>query len=179
MGGRIARRLLGGGHGVTGYSRPQGKGRWLLEAGMSWADPPRQAAQVADIVFTMVTDTGALQAVTSGPDGLIAGLGGGKVYVDMSTVSSASSRALATAVAARGAAMLDAPVSGSVSTLEEGRLSIMVGGDRQTFERVKPILLAIGPTVTYIGGNGSAGALEKWSHPHMGPPILAVTPGGD
>jgi 3-hydroxyisobutyrate dehydrogenase-like beta-hydroxyacid dehydrogenase len=144
---------------------------------MSWADTPRQAAQAADVVFTMVTDTAALQAVTSGPDGLIAGLGGGKVYVDMSTVSPASSRALAAAVAARGAAMLDAPVSGSVSTLEEGRLSIMVGGDRQTFERVKPILLAIGPTVTYIGGNGSAVLMKIATNLNLATQILAFSEG--
>ncbi len=175
MGGRIARRLLAAGHRVTGYNRTKAKARWLLEAGMSWADTPRQAAQAADVIFTMVTDTGALQAVTSGPDGLIAGLGGGKVYVDMSTVSSASSRALATAVAARGAAMLDAPVSGSVSTLEEGRLSIMVGGDRQTFERVKPILLAIGPTVTYMGENGSAVLMKIATNLNLATQILAFS----
>ncbi len=175
MGGRIARRLLAAGHRVTGYNRTKAKARWLLEAGMSWGDTPRQAAQAADVIFTMVTDTGALQAVTSGPDGLIAGLGGGKVYVDMSTVSSASSRALATAVAARGAAMLDAPVSGSVSTLEEGRLSIMVGGDRQTFERVKPILLAIGPTVTYMGENGSAVLMKIATNLNLATQILAFS----
>lgn len=177
MGGRIARRLLAAGHRVTGYNRTKEKAQWLLEAGMSWADTPRQAAQAADVVFSMVTDTGALEAVTSGPDGLIAGLGAGKVYVDMSTVSVASSRALATTVAARGAMMLDAPVSGSVSTLEEGRLSIMVGGDRQIFERVKPILLTIGPTVTYMGDNGSAVLMKIATNLNLATQVLAFSEG--
>lgn len=177
MGGRIARRLLASGHRVTGYNRTKEKAQWLLQAGMSWADSPRQAAQAADVVFSMVTDTGALEAVTSGPDGLIAGLGAGKVYVDMSTVSVASSRALATAVAARGAAMLDAPVSGSVSTLEEGRLSIMVGGDRQIFERVNPILLTIGPTVTYMGDNGSAVLMKIATNLNLATQVLAFSEG--
>jgi 3-hydroxyisobutyrate dehydrogenase-like beta-hydroxyacid dehydrogenase len=175
MGGRMAHRLLAAGHRVTGYNRTKAKARGLLEKGLRWADTPRQAAQAADLVFTMVTDMIALQAVTSGADGLLAGLGSGKVYVDMSTVSPASSRALAAAVAARGAAMLDAPVSGSVSTLEEGRLSIMVGGDREIFERVKPILLAIGPTVTYLGQNGSAVLMKIAANLNLATQILAFS----
>ncbi len=156
MGGRIARRLLAAGHAVTGYNRTKAKAQWLIDAGMTWAGTPRAVASSVDVVFTMLTDTAALRAVTSGPDGLIAGLGPGKVYIDMSTVSPAASRELARLAAARGAGMLDAPVSGSVSTLEEGRLSIMVGGDPAVAERVRPILLDIGPKVTYVGGNGQA-----------------------
>jgi 3-hydroxyisobutyrate dehydrogenase-like beta-hydroxyacid dehydrogenase len=177
MGGRMAHRLLAAGHRVTGYNRTKAKAQWLLEKGLRWADTPRQAAQAADVVFTMVTDTTALQEVTNGADGLLAGLGSGKVYVDMSTVSPASSRTLATAVAARGAAMLDAPVSGSVSTLEEGRLSIMVGGDREILDRVKPILLAIGPTVTYVGQNGSAVLMKIAANLNLATQILAFSEG--
>ncbi|HXF69016.1 MAG TPA: NAD(P)-dependent oxidoreductase [Thermoflexus sp.] len=160
MGGRIAKRLMDAGHTVTGYNRTKEKARWLIEAGMRWADSPRAVAEAVDIVFSMVTDTRALQAVALGPDGILAGLGPGKVYIDMSTVSPAFSRELAAQVAARGAAMLDAPVSGSVSTLEAGQLSIMVGGDRAVFEQVLPILRDIGPTITYIGPNGMAVAMK-------------------
>lgn len=160
MGGRIAKRLMDAGHMVTGYNRTKEKARWLIEAGMRWADSPRAVAEAVDIVFSMVTDTRALQAVALGPDGILAGLGPGKVYIDMSTVSPAFSRELAAQVAARGAAMLDAPVSGSVSTLEAGQLSIMVGGDRAVFEQVLPILRDIGPTITYIGPNGMAVAMK-------------------
>jgi len=160
MGGRIAKRLMDAGHTVVGYNRTKEKARWLIEQGMRWADSPRAVAEAADVVFSMVTDTRALQAIALGPDGILAGLGPGKVYIDMSTVSPAFSRELAAQVAARGAAMLDAPVSGSVSTLEAGQLSIMVGGDPAVFERVRPILQDIGPTITYIGPNGMAVAMK-------------------
>jgi 3-hydroxyisobutyrate dehydrogenase-like beta-hydroxyacid dehydrogenase len=156
MGGRIARRLLHAGHTVTGYNRTRAKAEWLLAEGLRLADSPRAAAEAADITFSMVTGTAALRAVTEGPDGVLAGLGPGKVYVDMSTVSPSASRELAGKVAERGAAMLDAPVSGSVVTLEEGRLSIMVGGDREVVDRVLPVLRDIGPTVTHVGPGGRA-----------------------
>jgi 3-hydroxyisobutyrate dehydrogenase-like beta-hydroxyacid dehydrogenase len=156
MGGRIARRLLRAGHTVTGYNRTRARAAWLLADGMAWAGSPRAAVEASDVTFSMVTGTAALRAVTEGPDGVLAGLGPGKVYVDMSTVSPSASRELAGKVAERGAAMLDAPVSGSVVTLEEGRLSIMVGGDREVVDRVLPVLRDIGPTVTHVGPGGRA-----------------------
>jgi 3-hydroxyisobutyrate dehydrogenase-like beta-hydroxyacid dehydrogenase len=156
MGGRIARRLLRAGHTVTGYNRTRAKAEWLLAEGLRLADSPRAAAEASDITFSMVTGTAALRAVTEGPDGVLAGLGPDKVYVDMSTVSPSASRELAGKVAERGAAMLDAPVSGSVATLEEGRLSIIVGGDRTVVDRVLPVLRDIGPTVTHVGPGGRA-----------------------
>jgi 3-hydroxyisobutyrate dehydrogenase-like beta-hydroxyacid dehydrogenase len=156
MGGRIARRLLRAGHTVTGYNRTRAKSEWLVAEGMRLAGSPRAAAEASEVTFSMVTGTAALEAVTEGPDGILAGLGPGKVYVDMSTVSPSASRQLAGRVAERGAAMLDAPVSGSVVTLEEGRLSIMVGGDREVVDRVLPVLRDIGPTVTHVGPAGQA-----------------------
>ena len=156
MGGRIALRLLRAGHTVTGYNRTRAKAAWLEAEGMRLAGSPRAAAEASEVTFSMVTGTQALRAVTDGPDGLLAGLGPGKVYVDMSTVSPSASRELAGRVAERGAAMLDAPVSGSVVTLEEGRLSIMVGGDREVVDRVRPVLQDIGPTVTHVGPAGQA-----------------------
>ncbi len=156
MGGRIAKRLLDAGHTVTGYNRTRSKAQWLLDAGMRWGQSPRAVAEAADVVFTMVTNTAALHEVFNGPDGILAGLSEGKVYIDMSTVSPAASRHLASQVAEKGAQMLDSPVSGSVITLEQGNLSLMVGGDKATFERVKPILLDIGPKVNYVGDNGQA-----------------------
>src|SRR5919201_3837355 len=130
MGGGIANRLLAAGHEVAGYNRTREKGQWLVERGLVLKDTPREVAESADVVFSMVTNTKALKAITEGPDGILAGLGPGKIYVDSTSGSPAESRALAERVAERGAAMLDAPVSGSVSTLEEGKLSIMVGGDQ-------------------------------------------------
>jgi len=156
MGGRITKRLLDAGHTVTGYNRTKSKAQWLLDAGMHWADSPRAVAQAADVVFTMVTNTNALHEVLGGSDGVLAGLGQGKIYIDMSTVNPHASRKLAAQVAAKGAQMLDVPVSGSVITLEQGNLSLMAGGEEATFGQVKAILLDIGPKVNYVGKNGQA-----------------------
>ena len=156
MGGGVAKRLLEAGHTVHGWNRTKAKAQWLVDLGLRLADSPREVAERSEIVFTMVTNTAAVEAVTEGPDGILLGLGRGKVYVDMSTQSPSGSRVLAERVADLGAAMLDAPVSGSVSTLEQGKLSIMVGGDADVYERVRPVLLAIGPKVFHVGANGSA-----------------------
>jgi 3-hydroxyisobutyrate dehydrogenase-like beta-hydroxyacid dehydrogenase len=156
MGGGMTKRLLAANHEVVGYNRTREKAEWLTELGLKLVDTPREVAEYADVVFSMVTNTKALDAITDGPDGILVGLGAGKVYVDSTTGTPDASRALAERVAETGAVMLDAPVSGSVSTLEEGRLSIMVGGDEEAFRLVEPILLDIGPTVTRIGGNGQA-----------------------
>ena len=156
MGGGIANRLLGAGHEVAGYNRTREKAQWLVERGIVLKETPREVAESADVVFSMVTNTKALKAITEGPDGILAGLAPGKVYVDSTTGSPAESRSLAARVQETGAAMLDAPVSGSVSTLEEGKLSIMVGGDEDAFARVEPILRDIGPVVKRVGDNGQA-----------------------
>jgi len=177
MGGRIARRLLDSKHRVIGYNRTKAKAQWLLDAGMLWGDTPRAVAQDTDVVFTMVTNTQALHAVVGGSDGLLAGLGPGKIYVDMSTVSPSASRELAAQVAGKGAQMLDAPVSGSVSTLEEGKLSIMVGGNHTVFETVKPILQDIGPKVTHVGGNGLAVSMKIATNLSLAVQMLAFSEG--
>jgi 3-hydroxyisobutyrate dehydrogenase-like beta-hydroxyacid dehydrogenase len=156
MGGRMAKRLLDAGHPVVGYNRTRSRAEWLVEAGMRGVDSPRAVAEAAEVVFSMMSDTEALAAVTAGPHGILAGLRPGAVYVEMSTVSPTAIRALGAEVAARGAHMLDAPVSGSVATLEAGQLAFMVGGDPAVLERVRPSLLAIGPTITHVGALGLA-----------------------
>jgi 3-hydroxyisobutyrate dehydrogenase-like beta-hydroxyacid dehydrogenase len=156
MGGRVVKRLLDAGHTVTGYNRTKEKAQWLLDAGMQWGESPRAVAEASDVTFSMVTNTSALHEITGGHNGILAGLAPGKIYLDMSTVSPAKSRELAAKVAERGAHMLDVPVSGSVITLEQGNLSLMVGGEQDIFEQVKPILLDIGPKVNYVGKNGLA-----------------------
>jgi 3-hydroxyisobutyrate dehydrogenase-like beta-hydroxyacid dehydrogenase len=160
MGGNMVSRLLDKGHTVTGYNRTREKAQWLLDRGMVWADSPRELAAASEVTFTMVTNAAALAAVAEGPDGLVAGLSAGKSYVDMSTVSPAVSRALAAKVRETGADMVDAPVSGSVITLQEGKLSVMVGGSKEAFERLRPLLSDIGPKVTHVGANGLALAMK-------------------
>ena len=160
MGSQMVNRLLSKGHAVTGYNRTRAKAQWLVENGMQWADSPRAVASASDYTFARVPNAAATAAITEGPDGLLAGLSAGKFFIDMSTISPAVSRALAAKVRERGADMVDAPVSGSVITLQEGKLSVMVGGRRDTFEKVKPLLLDIGPKVTHVGDNGLALAMK-------------------
>jgi 3-hydroxyisobutyrate dehydrogenase-like beta-hydroxyacid dehydrogenase len=156
MGGTVARRLLDAGHTVYGWNRTRDKAQPLVEQGMLLADSPRDAAERSEIVFSMVTNTQALEAVTRGPDGILAGLSAGKFFVDMTTGSPANSRALAADVDALGAKLLDAPISGAPTTVESGKASLMVGGDPDAFEQVKPVLEDIGPVVQRIGDNGQA-----------------------
>jgi 3-hydroxyisobutyrate dehydrogenase-like beta-hydroxyacid dehydrogenase len=177
MGSRMVQRLLAAGHTVTGYNRTKPKAQWLLDAGMKWGDTPRAVAEAADIIFTMVTNTQALQAVTNDHDGILAGLSAGKIYIDMSTVSPAASRELAKRVEAKGAQMLDAPVSGSVITLQEGKLSIMVGGSPAALEKARPILEAIGPKVTHVGDNGLAVSMKIATNLSLAVQMLAFSEG--
>jgi 3-hydroxyisobutyrate dehydrogenase-like beta-hydroxyacid dehydrogenase len=177
MGGRIAKRLLDAGHDVVGYNRTRAKAEWLAGSGMRFADSPREVAEKSDIVFSMVTDGAALTAITDGPDGLLAGLGPGKIHIDMSSVSPSASRDLAERVEATGARMLDSPVSGSVKTLEDGNLSVMVGGDEATFREVEPLLRSIGPTVTYVGRHGQAVAMKIATNLSLAVQMLAFSEG--
>ncbi|HEX8983535.1 MAG TPA: NAD(P)-dependent oxidoreductase [Ktedonobacterales bacterium] len=156
MGSRVAKRLLDAGYTVTGYNRTQSKAQWLVDAGLRLASSPRAVVEASDFTFSMVTNTHALEAIFEGPDGILSGLGAGKTYIDMSTVNPAFSRRIAKRVEERGAEMLDAPVSGSVVTLEQGKLSMMIGGNRSTYDAALPVLHAIAPTVHYIGGHGQA-----------------------
>jgi 3-hydroxyisobutyrate dehydrogenase-like beta-hydroxyacid dehydrogenase len=160
MGGQMVARLLTKGHTVTGFNRTHSKAESLIGKGMRWASSPREVASAAEITFAMVTDSAALRAIVEGPDGVLNGLGAGKIFVDISTVAPAVSRALAEKVRSKGADMLDAPVSGSVVTLQQGKLSVMVGGRAETFARVKPVLEDIGPKVTHVGDNGLALAMK-------------------
>ena len=154
MGALVVERLLAAGRHVTGWNRTAAKAEPLVEKGMTWATTPREVAARSDVLFSMLTDAPAVEQVASGPDGLIEGLRAGAVYADMSTISPDASRAVAERVAAAGAKMLDAPVSGSPTTLAQGQLAIMIGGDEDAYERVRPVLLDIGPKVRRIGGNG-------------------------
>ena len=177
MGSRMVKRLLDAGHKVTGYNRTRAKAQSLLEAGMGWADSPRAAAEKTEITFSMIANTQALEAVTGGADGILAGLSAGKIYVDMSTVSPAAVRAVAKQVEAKGAQMLDSPVSGSVTTLEEGKLSFMVGGRRDIFDKVLPVLQAIGPKATYVGANGLAASMKVATNLSLAVQMLAFSEG--
>jgi 3-hydroxyisobutyrate dehydrogenase-like beta-hydroxyacid dehydrogenase len=177
MGSEMVNRLLGKGHSVIGYNRTRSKAEWLIKKGMKWADSPRSVAAAADVTFSMVTNSAALQAIVEGPDGMLASLGAGKILVDMSTVSATFSRSIAAKVREKGADMVDAPVSGSVITLQEGKLSVMVGGSAATFERVKPLLYDIGPKVTHVGDNGLALVMKIATNLSLAVQMMAFSEG--
>jgi 3-hydroxyisobutyrate dehydrogenase-like beta-hydroxyacid dehydrogenase len=131
MGGNMAARFLAAGYTVYGEEQNRAQVQGLEQEGLQWRDTPRELAEAADVVLTSLPDEGVLEDVASGPDGILAGLGAGKIWADMSTVSPRASRELAERVRPLGAAMLDAPVSGSVPQVQAGTLTIMVGGDEQ------------------------------------------------
>jgi 3-hydroxyisobutyrate dehydrogenase-like beta-hydroxyacid dehydrogenase len=177
MGGEMVNRLLGKGHAVTGYNRTRGKAEWLIKKGMKWADSPREVAAASEVIFSMVTNSSALQAIVEGPDGILAGLTPGKFYVDISTVSPEYSRVVAQKVREKGADMVDSPVSGSVITLQEGKLSVMVGGRKETFEKLQPLLLDVGPKVTHVGDNGLALVMKIATNLSLAVQMLAFSEG--
>lgn len=177
MGSEMVNRLLSKGHGVTGYNRTRSKAEWLIKEGMKWADSPRAVVAESDVVFSMVTNSAALAAIMNGPDGMLAAVIPGKLFVDISTVSPAFSREIAEKIREKGGDMVDAPVSGSVITLQEGKLSVMVGGRKETFEKVKALLLDIGPKVTYVGENGLALVMKIGTNLSLAVQMLAFCEG--
>ena len=160
MGQAIVPRLLAAGHTVTGWNRTREKAAPMFKLGMLWADSPREVARESEIVFSIVTDSAAVRSLALGENGIIAGLRKDTVYLDMSTIDPDDSRAVAAEFAKADLTMMDAPISGTTLTLAKGNASLMVAGDKAAFERVQPVLLAIGPKVTYIGAQGLAVQLK-------------------
>jgi 3-hydroxyisobutyrate dehydrogenase-like beta-hydroxyacid dehydrogenase len=177
MGGEMVCRLLEKGHAVTGYNRTRAKAERLIKKGMRFADSPRAVCAATDVTFCMVTNEKALAAVMEGPDGILSAVSTGKFLIDMSTVSPSYSRTIASKVREKGGDMIDAPVSGSVITLQQGKLSVMVGGRRETFDRLKPILDDIGPKVTYVGDNGLALSMKIATNLSLAVQMLAFSEG--
>jgi 3-hydroxyisobutyrate dehydrogenase-like beta-hydroxyacid dehydrogenase len=176
MGGNMAARFLAAGYPVYGEDRNRASAEKLEHAGLQWRDTAREAAEAADILFTSLPDDRVLEAVASGDDGILAGLAADKIWVDMSTVSARASRELAKRVQAQGAAMLDAPVSGSVPQVQTGTLTIMVGGDEQAYARVEPLLRELG-TPTHIGENGQGLVLKLAINISLAVQMLAFAEG--
>jgi len=160
MGQAIVPRLLAAGHTVTGWNRTKEKAEPMFKLGMLWADTPREVARESEVVFSIVTDSAAVRSLALAENGIIAGLRKEAVYLDMSTIDPEGSRAVAAEFTKARLTMMDAPISGTTLTLGQGKASLMVGGDRGAFERVQPVLLAIGPKVTYIGAQGLAVQLK-------------------
>ena len=177
MGGLMVKRLMEKGHTVTGYNRTQSKAKWLIDLGMAWADSPREVCEASDMTLSMVSDSKAVTEIAEGPDGLLAGLSTGKILIEMSTIKPGVSAAIAERAREKGGDMVDVPVSGSQQTLRDGKLSMMVGGRPETFEKVKAILADIGPRTTYIGENGRALAMKLAANISVAVQIVAFAEG--
>ena len=175
MGSAMAQRLLAAGHHVTGYNRTRAKAEALASRGLVVADSARAAVKGAEVVLSMVTDSDALRDVALRDDGILAGLGRGAIWAEMSTVSPAVTRMLGERVQEKGATLLDAPVSGSTVTIAQGQLSFIVGGDPAALERVRPMLLAIGPTITHVGALGLAVTMKIAVNLSIGVQMLAFS----
>jgi 3-hydroxyisobutyrate dehydrogenase-like beta-hydroxyacid dehydrogenase len=156
MGVRIVPRLMDAGHTVTGWNRTHDKAEPLIAAGMRWAESPKAVAAQSEVVFAIVTDAAAVRSVALGDDGVIAGLAPGGIFIDMSTIAPDASMEISSAFQEAGLTMLDAPISGSPPVVEAGNASVMVGGEEEAFEQVKPLLLAIGRKALYVGERGKA-----------------------
>ncbi len=173
MGQQMARRVLLGGYPLTIWNRTKDKARPLIEAGAAWADSPRAVAQMSDMVITMVTDSAASEQVACGPGGILEGAHPGLVLVDMSSITPETSRAIAKRAAACGVAMLDAPVTGAPRLAADGKLGIMVGGSRETFEHCRPVFQTMGVKIVYAGLNGMGSTLKLVNNLILGVAIHA------
>lgn len=160
MGAPMARNLLAAGYDVVAWNRSPGPLEALVEAGARSADGPAVVAAEAEILVTILSDDAAVREVLGGPDGVIAAAPAGALVVDMSTISPALARELATEAGERGVGFLDAPVSGGDVGAREGTLSIMVGGEAAEVERARPVFEVLGARVTHVGGAG-AGQVAK------------------
>ncbi len=177
MGGPMAERLLEAGHDLCVHNRTRERETPLAERGARRAASPRDAASGADVLVTMVSDTPDMEQVLFGDGGAAAGLAAGSVLVDMSTISPRATRSMAERLAEAGVAMLDAPVSGGSEGARQGTLSIMVGGDAGTLERVRPLLDVLGSTVTHVGPSGSGQVVKAMNQVIIAGTYAAVAEG--
>jgi 3-hydroxyisobutyrate dehydrogenase-like beta-hydroxyacid dehydrogenase len=176
MGGNMAARFLAAGYSVYGEARHREDAQELEGEGLQWRDTPRELAEAAEVVLSSLPDDDVLEQVASGPDGVLAGLSDGQVWIDLSTVSPRKSRDVAQRVREQGATFLDAPVSGSVPQVQSGTLTIMVGGNEDAYTRVEPILRELG-TPHYIGENGHGLVLKLAINISLAVQMLAFSEG--
>ena len=174
MGSGMSRNLLKAGYPVTVWNRTESKMRHLVEAGAKAAKSPRDVAKGSDVVVAMVTDSVDVEEVLLGPSGAVHGAKKGDVFIDMSTISPIATREMAARLEEKGVEMLDAPVSGGVIGAENGTLSIMVGGKPEVFEMCRPVLQAMGKTITYIGGHGDGQVCKAVNQILVGTTMLGV-----
>jgi 3-hydroxyisobutyrate dehydrogenase-like beta-hydroxyacid dehydrogenase len=160
MGQAMAGRLLAAGFPLVVHNRTPGKANDLLARGAVWADSPAAVAARADIVLTILTDDAAVEQVFLGPSGLLAGDVAGRLLVEMSTIRTATILALAPQVEARGARLLDAPVSGTLEPARQGQLLVLAGGAAEDVERARPALAAFARRIVHLGPTGAGTTMK-------------------
>ena len=176
MGSHMARHLLEAGYPLTIWNRSEEKARDLLAAGAAWADAPKGVAQAADVVITMVTDSSASEQVICGTDGVLDGIRDGSILIDMGSIAPEMSRSIAERAREKGVPMLDAPVTGNPKVAQAGKLGIMVGGPRETFEKCLPLFEILAAKIVYVGElNGMGTTLKLINNLILGVAIEAVS----
>jgi 3-hydroxyisobutyrate dehydrogenase-like beta-hydroxyacid dehydrogenase len=173
----MATRLLNAGYPLTVFDQDKSKAQALAQRGATVAPSPRRLAESMDVVMLSVPDGAAVEEAILGPNGAVGALGEGSTVVDMSTIAPSTSRSIAQRVAATGASMLDAPVSGSTPIAEQGALVIMVGGKRDIFEQRRPILEVLGREIFYLGENGNGLVMKLVANALLGLGMQALAEG--
>ena len=177
MGKPMATNLIKKGYSLTVWNRTRYKMDDLLEMGAQGAESPKEVAQKSDIVITMVADSPDVEEVILGPNGVKDGVSEGMIVIDMSTISPQVTRQIAEVLSEVGVKMLDAPVSGGDIGAKQGTLSIMVGGQKDVFEKCLPIFETLGKRITHMGGNGMGQATKLCNQVICGLNIQAVCEG--
>jgi 3-hydroxyisobutyrate dehydrogenase-like beta-hydroxyacid dehydrogenase len=175
MGQPMAKRILEAGYPLTVWNRTAEKAKGLLAAGAKWGSSPKALAQASDVVITMVTDSRASEEVCCGTNGILEGAHPGLILIDMSSIAPEMSRSIAERAKAKGVPMLDAPVTGNPKVASEGKLGIMVGGPKETFNACLPIFEKMGVKVIHVGENGMGTTLKLINNLIMGVAIEAVS----
>jgi len=155
MGSELMRHLLAAGHTISAYARGERSRAHASRLGLSLLASPAEVARASEVVFTMVTAGSDVESVALGPDGIGHGASPGLIHVDMSTISPAIARDVAKRLSERRIAMLDAPVSGGVAGAKTASLTFFVGGEKDIFERARPLLECMGKTIFYMGPSGT------------------------
>jgi len=177
MGGAMAANVARAGFEVTAWNRTPGRAAELGELGVRLAGSPAEVAAASEILVTIVSDTPDVEAVLFGEAGVASGAPRGSLVVDMSTISPSATRAFAARLASGGVAMLDAPVSGGSEGARKGSLSIFVGGDVADVERARPVLAAMGTTITHVGPIGAGQAVKAVNQVILAGAYLGVAEG--
>jgi 3-hydroxyisobutyrate dehydrogenase len=177
MGAAMAANLARAGFPVTGWNRTAGRASELSEHGVTFADTPAAAAAEADLVVICVSDTPDVEAVIFGPDGVAAGARPGTLIIDCSTIAPSGSWDFAARLRERGLAMVDAPVSGGSEGAQKATLTIFVGGEVQDVERARPVLAAMGKTITHVGPIGAGQAVKAVNQVILAGTYLGVAEG--